>query len=119
MHEQQDCSLLTLFYSYADEDEQFCKELEKHLNILQRQGMIAGWHRRKILPGEDLNQINNEQFSSAQIILLLISPDFLACDVSHSEMELALERHRVGLAHVIPLLLRPVDWQLVGQLTIA
>ncbi len=112
--EQQDHSPLTLFYSYADEDEKLCKELEKHLHILQREGIIAGWHRRKILPGEDQDLINTQQFSSAQIILLLISPDFLASDASHSEMERAMLRHRAGLAYVIPLLLRPVDWQSVS-----
>jgi WD40 repeat protein len=109
--EQKDRSLLTLFYSYADKDEELCEELEKHLSSLQRQRTIAGWHRRKILPGEDLNQTNDEQFFSAQIIVLLISPDFLASDASHAEMELALQRHTAGLASVIPLLLRPVDWQ--------
>src|SRR5262249_30570103 len=50
-------------------------------------------------------------FTSAQIIVLLISPDFLASDASYAEMELALQRHDVGLAYVIPLLLRPVDWK--------
>ncbi len=78
MQEQSEHSPLTLFYSYADKDEKLCEELEKHLSLLQRQGVIAGWHHCKILPGEDWNQINEEQFSSAQIILLLISPDFLA-----------------------------------------
>jgi WD40 repeat protein len=108
--EQQERSPLTLFYSYADQDEKLREELEKHLNILQRQRIIAGWHHYKILLGEDRDQTNDEQFSSAQIILLLISPDFLASDASHSEMERALQRHRAGLAHVIPLLLRPGDY---------
>ena len=40
--EQQDRSPLTLFYSYADKDEELCEELEKHLSVLQRQGMIVG-----------------------------------------------------------------------------
>jgi hypothetical protein len=114
IQEQQDHSPLTLFYSYADEDEKLCKELEKHLTLLQRQAVIAVWQRHKILPGEDKNEINTQQFSSAQIILLLISPDFLASDVSHSEMERAMLRHRAGLAYVIPLLLRPVDYELAS-----
>jgi hypothetical protein len=109
--EQQDHSPLTLFYSYADEDEQLCQELEKHLTILQRQGTITSWHHHKLLPGADKNQINAQHFSSAHIILLLISPDFLVSDASHSEMEQALQRHGAGLSYVIPLLLRPVDWQ--------
>jgi TIR domain len=111
MQEQQEGSPLTLFYSYADKDEKLCAELEKHLSILQRQRIIAGWDRRKLLPGVDKNQVSDEQFSSAQIILLLVSPDFLASDASYAEMERALQRHKAGLAIVIPLLLRPVDWK--------
>ena len=112
MQEQAKGSPLTLFYAYADKDEELHEELEKHLSTLQRQGIIAGWHHQKLLPGTDWKQVQDEQFSSAQIILLLISSDFLASDASHSEMERALQRHMVGLSYVIPLLLRPVDWEL-------
>ncbi|GLV59794.1 hypothetical protein KDH_66180 [Dictyobacter sp. S3.2.2.5] len=108
---EQGDSPLTLFYSYADEDEELRKELEKHLSLLERQGMIAGWHHHKMIPGANRSQANNEQFSSAQIILLLISPDFLALDASYTEMQQALQRDDAGVAHVIPLLLRPVDWE--------
>jgi len=37
-------SALEVFYSYAHEDEHLRKELEKHLSLLKRQGLIAGWH---------------------------------------------------------------------------
>ena len=110
-HEEQSISPFTLFYSYADEDEELRKELEKHLSWLQQQGMITEWHHHKIMPGANRSQVRDEHFSSAQIILLLISPDFLASDASRSEMQQALQRHEDGLAHVIPLLLRPVDWE--------
>ena len=112
-YEEQSISPLTLFYSYADanEDEKLREKLETHLSVLQRQGKIAGLHRHKIMPGANKNQVSEEQFSSAQIILLLITPDFLALDTSYTEMKRALQRHEDGLAHVIPLLLRPVDWE--------
>jgi TIR domain len=112
-HKEQSISLLTLFYSYADadKDEELRNELEKHLNLLQRQRIIAGWHRHKIVPGSNKNQVSEEQLSSVQIILLLISPDFLASDACHTEMQRALQRHLANQAHVIPLLMRPVDWE--------
>src|SRR5579859_2713407 len=102
---------LTLFYSYADPDEPLCRELEKHLSLLQQQGTLTAWHRRNILPGADRNKISEEQFLSAQLILLLISSDLLDEEQARTEMERALQRHKVGLASVIPILLRPVDWQ--------
>ena len=48
---------------------------------------------------------------SAQIILLLVSADFLASDYcSDIEIELALERHAQSEAVAIPIIVRPVDW---------
>ena len=49
---------------------------------------------------------------AAQIILLLISSDFIASDYCYSiEMQRALERHEKGEARVIPIILRSIDWK--------
>jgi tetratricopeptide (TPR) repeat protein/GTPase SAR1 family protein len=105
-------SPLILFYSYAQEDEPLRKELEKHLSLLQRQGIITTWHNRQIVPGTNWADAIDSHLKEAAIIFLLISPDFLASDYCYSnEMELALKSHEQGLAYVIPILLRPVDWQ--------
>ena len=113
MVEQQDgTSPVIVFCSYAHEDETLRNELEKHLSLLQHQGVITTWHDRQIVPGTDWAHAVDSHLKEAAIILLLISPDFMASDYCYSrEMELALDRHRQGLAHVIPILLRPVDWQ--------
>ncbi len=101
-----------VFYSYSREDESFLRELEKHLSRLRRQGLISEWYDRKIVAGMDWEQSIITHLSTAQIILLLISPDFMASDYCYGvEMKRALERYERGEAHVIPLILRPVDWQ--------
>ena len=52
-----------------------------------------------------------KRLDTAQIILLLVSPDFMASDYCYSvEMQHALERHQHGEATVIPIILRPVYW---------
>ena len=100
-----------VFYSYAHEDETFRNKLETHLSLLQRQGLITAWHDRHILPGTDWSQAIDEHLERASVILLLISADFLASDYcSGLEMQRALERHQANEACVIPILLRPVDW---------
>src|SRR5687767_3923965 len=101
-----------LFYSYAHADEGLRKELEKHLSLLRRQGLIAGWHDRDILAGDDWRSSIDRHLAAADLILLLVSSDFLASDYCWSvELESALERHRAGRARVIPVILRSVDWQ--------
>lgn len=111
MSEQLDRRPVALFYSYAQEDEPFREQLEKHLSLLQRQGLISPWHHRQILPGQPWAQEIDEHLQMAAIILLLISPDFLASDYCYEiEMRRAIERHQRGEARVIPLILRPCDW---------
>jgi TIR domain len=104
-------SVLALFYSYAHEDEPLRDELEKHLSLLRRQGIISFWHDRQIIPGTDWSQDINQHLNDAAVILLLISPDFLASDYIFSvEMQQALARDEASEARVIPIILRPVDW---------
>lgn len=103
---------IELFYSYSHKDELLRDELEKHLSILKRQGVIAGWHDRKITPGAEWGQNIDKYLATAHIVLLLISSDFLASDYCYEkEMQSALARHNAGEARVIPVILRTVDWQ--------
>ena len=75
MDEQQKrvVSPITLFYSYAHEDELLRNELEKHLSLMHRQGLISEWHDRQILPGDEWAHDIDTHLETASIILLLIS----------------------------------------------
>jgi TIR domain len=104
---------VALFYSYAHKDEELRDQLDKHLHLLERQGLITSWHDREIRAGDNWANEIDTHLESAQIILLLISADFLASDYCYGvEMRRALERHFAGEARVIPIILRPVDWKL-------
>lgn len=101
----------SLFFSYSHVDEWLRDELETHLKLLQRQGMISTWHDRKILPGSEWNHEIDHCLESATIILLLISADFIASQYCWGkEVKRALERHESGEATVIPVILRSCDW---------
>ncbi len=103
---------LTLFYSYAHEDEALRDQLEKHLVQLQRQELISEWHDRKIPAGGAWADEIDTHLEIASIVLLLVSPDFLASNYCYEiEMQRALERHKRGDARVIPIILRSCDWQ--------
>ncbi|HSU60523.1 MAG TPA: toll/interleukin-1 receptor domain-containing protein [Bryobacteraceae bacterium] len=102
---------LELFYSYSHKDEELRNELEHHLQVLQRSGLIHSWHDRRISPGAEWAAGIDSHIRSAQIILLLISADFLASDYCYGEeLRIALEQHDRQRAVVIPVILRPVDW---------
>lgn len=100
-----------LFISYSHRDEDLRKQLDKHLAPLKGQKVIAAWHDRQIRAGDEwANQIDNN-LNKADIILLLISPDFVASEYcSNIELEQAMKRHEKGEAIVVPIILEPCDW---------
>ncbi len=107
-----------IFFCYAHEDEELLNKLKSHLRSLQRQGLIEFWYDRNISAGTEWEQKIDEHLNTAQIILLLISSDFIDSDYCYSiEMKRAIERHANGEAHVIPIILRHVYWQgILGNL---
>ena len=103
---------IKIFFCYAHEDETLLKKLKTHLKPLQRDGLIDVWHDRDITAGAEWEQEINQHLNEAQIILLLVSPDFIASDYCYSkEMKRGIERHEHGEACVIPIILRHSYWQ--------
>ncbi len=103
---------IEVFFSYAPKDERLVSELEKHLSIMQRQGLIVGWHNNKIDAGQEWETESNVHLDQADIILILISSDFMASEYCYSnQMKRALDRHDKDEAVVIPVLLRAVDYE--------
>jgi hypothetical protein len=103
---------IEIFYSYSRKDEELRDKLETHLSLLKRNGVIQGWHDRCISPSVEWDKLIDEHLESANIILLLISSDFLASDYCYDkEMKRAMERHAQRTARVIPVILRNCDWR--------
>ena len=71
---------ITVFISYTHKDEPLLLELEVHLSLLKRQGLISIWYDRQIVPGTNWAEVVDKQLELASIILLLVSADFLASD---------------------------------------
>jgi hypothetical protein len=101
-----------VFVSYSHRDEALREKLGTHLSGLKRQGVIDEWHDRRIGAGHEWVDAIDEHLNSADVILLLVSADFLASDYCYDvEMKRALARHDAGEARVIPVILRSVDWR--------
>ncbi len=118
IQESNDCTMttngtaITVFISYAHEDEALLQQLHTHLSPLTRQGLIATWYDRELVAGTDWAGEIDAHLEQASIILLLVSADFIASRYCYEvEMTRALERHEAGQARVIPIALRPADWK--------
>ncbi len=109
----QPAKVIEVFISYAQEDERLMRKLEKHLTTLKHQGYITFWNNLRITAGKEWNNEINRHLSTAHVILLLISSDFMASDYCTSvEVKKALLRHDAGECRVIPIILRPVYWRI-------
>ncbi|MCG8363677.1 MAG: TIR domain-containing protein, partial [Pseudanabaenales cyanobacterium] len=103
---------IQVFVSYARQDEALREELANHLSALKRNREIASWDNSCIEPGEEAEEQISRNLASAQIILLLVSSDYLASDeLWRLEVEQAIARHQAGTAQVVPIILRPCYWQ--------
>jgi hypothetical protein len=102
---------IEVFYSYAHNDERLRDELHKHLTPLQRQRFVRHWYDRKITAGSNLNKEIDKHLETADLILLLISSDFIASEYCYTiEMVAAFKRHAKGSVRVVPVILRDCDW---------
>ena len=102
---------VTVFFSYSHKDEALRDELAKHLEILKWSGEISAWHDRQILPGDEWDREIKDNLNSAQIILLLVSSDFIASSYCRDiEIKRVIERHEAEEACVIPVILRRCMW---------
>ena len=102
---------MRIFISYSHRDQEALERLHIHLAPLRSEGLIDTWYDRQILAGERIDEEIGKELESCDPFLMLVSPDFLASDYCvNREMKRALERHREGAAHVIPIIVEPCDW---------
>ncbi|MEP7125524.1 MAG: TIR domain-containing protein [Byssovorax sp.] len=94
-----------IFISACDADQGFVGRLEMHLFALRRARLITLWHRGLLLPGSLRTDEIARALDGADIVLAIVSTDYLAREETYHEVEQALQ---VGKT-VIPILARPAD----------
>ena len=100
-----------IFISYSHHDIEYARQLHKHLRGFERANRIRVWYDRNLRPGTAWEPELFERFNAAQIVLFLISSDFLDSDyIFQRELPRALDRYKSEAIKLVPVLIRPVDW---------
>lgn len=100
-----------IFISYSHKDETHKLALENHLMPLKRLGLVESWSDKEIFAGQNVDRQIDTNLSSADIVLLLISIDFINSHYCYErEMNAAFEREKKGQLRIIPIILRPCFW---------
>jgi|GEM_PF-5091799 len=104
---------INIFLSYSRQDEDILTRLLAQLKLLERSGGVTLWHDRAMTPGDPFDQAISNAMNNADVIVLLISPDFIASDYCYEkELKQAIERHEAQTARVVPVIARPTaDWR--------
>ncbi|WP_296842249.1 leucine-rich repeat domain-containing protein [Thiofilum sp.] len=102
---------IKIFISYSHEDEKpFLEKTEQCLKNLGRTLPIEFWHDRKLLAGSPVHDVILKQLEQADIVILLVSPDFIASDYCFTkEIVAALKRYEQEQNIVIPLIIRATE----------
>lgn len=108
---------LRLFISYSHRDEGHFNEFKKHLAPLKEKGLISEWHDRKIMAGEDFQKSIDDHLEDADIVCLLISPDFLDSTECKKETTKAIGLKEKKGVSVIPIILSECGWKDVGNIS--
>ncbi len=99
------------FISYSFKDDHFKNELKSHFKGLINNGTIKAWDGKGILPGQDWDQEIKNKLKEADVILFLLSSDFMNSDyIKDVEIKNAIERHKRGEVRIVPVIIRPCDF---------
>jgi CheY-like chemotaxis protein len=102
---------IMIFESYSHRDAKVVRALDTHFAGIARDLPVVFWQDTEIVAGEEIDLAVRNNLERADIVLLLISADYIASEYCYrKEMKQALARHSDGLARVIPVILRPVQW---------
>lgn len=103
---------LRVFCSYSHKDEALRERFDRHVAGMKRSGLVSVWNDREITAGGEWGRVIDVNLKAADIILLLVSSDFIASDYCWNiEVTEAMYRHEAGMAVVIPVFLRPCDFE--------
>ena len=102
---------LKVFISYSHKDEEIKNELDNHLVGLSRSELIDVWNDRQLIAGEEWDETIIEELKAADIIILLVSVNFLNSKyIWEKEVAIAMERHKAKTARVIPVIASSCDF---------
>ncbi|MEM6542307.1 MAG: toll/interleukin-1 receptor domain-containing protein [Bacteroidota bacterium] len=83
----------------------------RHLSGLKENGFISSWDDRKILPGQEWDNVIKRKLETAEIVLFLVSSSFIASDyIKDVEIKRTIERYERDEVIIVPIILRPCDF---------
>jgi formylglycine-generating enzyme required for sulfatase activity len=109
-------AMVKVFISYSHDDKQYCDNIKKYLGQLAQCGhSVDVWADHQIKAGEEWDEAIEEKLRQADIILFLVSVNFITSRyIKDNELAVGYERREGGSAEIIPVLLSDCMWEKTG-----
>ncbi len=105
---------LRVVISYSHRDENLMNVLRSQLRGLELRGLIDVWHDRELRAGDKWSPEIASHLEAADITILLLSADFVSSENCYEkELPIAMRRHAEGRTRIVPVLLRPFDFEVL------
>ena len=112
MTNQPSNSPISLFYSYCHKNKKYRQDMEESLALLKRRKLLKDFSDQSIHPGQDISAKVREKMNEADIMVFLVSREFIASDECMKEWESAKQLSKKGnLLFRIPIILADCPWQ--------
>ncbi len=99
-----------VFISYSHHDRKYLEKLRTHLAGLERSGRVHCWWDGALEPGKAWEPQLVEALRRADVVLLLLTANFVASDYCiDEELRLAREREKQGQIDLLPVLVESFD----------
>ncbi len=106
-----------VFISYSHKDEEWKDRLVNQLKVLEMEDILYLWDDRNIQTGKDWFLEIEKELESAQIVIMLISANFLTSEfIRQEEVPRILKRRKEEGVLVVPLIVKPCAWKQVKWL---
>jgi hypothetical protein len=103
--------MIRLFYSYSKKNESQREQLETFLAPLRRELNLESWWYTLTTPGEYRKQSIRDRLNRAEIVVVLVSPEYLASLSAQDELKHIIQRRQEGLTEVLPVILKSCEWK--------
>jgi Calcineurin-like phosphoesterase/TIR domain len=100
---------IEVFISFAPEDDAYRHQVEKCLRLLGRRLPVASFSAAQIVAGEPVTETMRARLLAAELILVLVSADYLSDPGCLEELDVIMDRHRAHVS-VLPVLVRACDY---------
>lgn len=110
MRDEQAQTPVKAFISYSHKDKDGLEALISSLAMAKRVGNLTLWYDKAIDAGEEWEKRIFEELHNSDIVLCLVSADFINSDFCDRELNNALNRHLEGEQKVIPVQWRSCHW---------